>query len=52
MLILPNGIRSDNHIENLELWASKHGPGQRITDLIPYWIEMLARYNPDSLKTL
>lgn len=28
-----NGIRHDNRIENLELWASKHHPGQRIADL-------------------
>lgn len=28
-----NGIRSDNRIENLELWNGSHGPGARITDL-------------------
>lgn len=28
-----NGIRHDNRIENLELWASAHRPGQRISDL-------------------
>lgn len=28
-----NGIRHDNRIENLELWASTHRRGQRVTDL-------------------
>jgi len=28
-----NGIRTDNRIENLELWARSHPPGQRLSDL-------------------
>lgn len=28
-----NGNRSDNRIENLELWSSRHGKGQRVTDV-------------------
>jgi hypothetical protein len=28
-----NGIRYDNRPENLELWAKKHTPGQRVSDL-------------------
>lgn len=28
-----NGIRADNRIENLELWASNHPAGQRVSDL-------------------
>ena len=28
-----NGNRADNRIENLELWASRHGKGQRATDV-------------------
>jgi hypothetical protein len=28
-----NGIRHDNRPENLELWASRHGKGQRVSDL-------------------
>lgn len=39
-----NGIRHDNRIENLELWSSNHGPGQRIQDKINHAKEILARY--------
>jgi hypothetical protein len=28
-----NGVRHDNRPENLELWASRHGKGQRVSDL-------------------
>jgi len=31
-----NGDRQDNRIENLELWASQHPYGQRVTDIIAY----------------
>ena len=30
-----NGIRTDNRLENLELWSSRHGRGQRVADLHP-----------------
>lgn len=30
-----NGIRDDNRPENLELWSSRHGRGQRVADLSP-----------------
>lgn len=42
-----NGIRDDNRIENLELWATDHPYGQRVSDLIPYWESMLSRYSSD-----
>lgn len=32
-----NGDRLDNRPENLELWASRHGRGQRVSDLQPAW---------------
>jgi hypothetical protein len=34
-----NGVRDDNRPENLELWASRHGRGQRVSDAndIPAW---------------
>jgi len=41
-----NGVRDDNAPDNLELRASNHGPGQRITDLVPYWKKMLEVYEP------
>lgn len=41
-----NGDRSDNRLENLELRASKHGPGQTIPDLVAWAKEILARYEP------
>lgn len=39
-----NGIRSDNRIENLELWGSNHPPGQRILDLILWAESILEQY--------
>jgi hypothetical protein len=32
-----NGIRHDNRPENLELWSTRHGKGQRTSDLTPAW---------------
>jgi hypothetical protein len=29
-----NGIRTDNRAENLELWSSRHGGGQRVEERI------------------
>lgn len=31
-----NGVRDDNHIDNLELWYKPQPGGQRVTDLIDY----------------
>ncbi len=39
-----NGIRDDNRLENLELWASKHPRGQRVEDIVQHAREMLALY--------
>jgi hypothetical protein len=44
-----NGVRTDNRIENLELWSTAHPKGQRIEDKIEFAIEMLRRYAPDHL---
>jgi DNA-binding CsgD family transcriptional regulator len=39
-----NGIRSDNRIENLELWSSKHPRGARVADQVAWAKEILAQY--------
>jgi hypothetical protein len=39
-----NGIRTDNRPENLELWASDHGSGQRHSDL-DIWGGNIAPYH-------
>jgi len=41
-----NGDRADNRLENLELFSSRHGPGQRVVDKVAFAIEMLRTY-PD-----
>ncbi len=40
-----NCNKSDNRIENLELWASNHQKGARIEDLIFYAKEILSKYS-------
>lgn len=42
-----NGVKEDNRLENLELWASNHPPGQRIEDQIEWALELLEKYEPD-----
>lgn len=45
-----NGIKSDNRIENLELWVTKQPKGQRIEDKVQFAKEILAMYEPESLR--
>jgi hypothetical protein len=45
-----NGDRSDNRVENLELWSSSQPPGQRVSDKVAWAKEILALYEPESLK--
>jgi hypothetical protein len=45
-----NGIRTDNRIENLELWSSRHCGGQRVAELVAFAKEVLQRYEPAALK--
>lgn len=42
-----NGNRSDNRIENLELWSRFQPTGQRVADKVAYAREILRRYDPD-----
>ena len=42
-----NGIRTDNRIENLELWSTSHPKGQRVEDVVAFSIEMLSLYAPE-----
>lgn len=39
-----NGVKTDNRIENLELWNSAHPPGQRVSDLLQWAKEIVALY--------
>jgi len=39
-----NGDRTDNRLENLELWNTNQPPGKRIEDLIKYAKEILELY--------
>lgn len=39
-----NGVRSDNRIENLELWSTRQPPGQRVEDKIKWAREFLSDY--------
>ena len=45
-----NGIKSDNRIENLELWSKNHGDGQRYEDLSNDQIRKLIEYLEDLLE--
>lgn len=47
-----NGVRSDNRIENLELWSSWQPSGQRVSDKLEWARSVIARYgdlHPDAL---
>ena len=41
-----NGMRSDNRIENLELWSKSHPYGQRVIDKIKWAEDLLKLYKP------
>jgi hypothetical protein len=39
-----NGVKTDNRLENLELWSVSHPSGQRVEDLLEFCMVMLDRY--------
>lgn len=45
-----NGNKSDNRLENLELWITKQPKGQRPKDLIEYAKWILKTYNNEHTK--
>lgn len=45
-----NGKRDDNRIENLELWSTQHGKGQRVQDLIRFAKEILETYKDNQTE--
>lgn len=45
-----NGIRTDNRIENLELWTKRQPNGQRVSDLIENALEIINEYGNDPSK--
>ncbi len=45
-----NGIRHDNRLENLELWASSQPSGQRIQDLLEWAYQIVDKYSDEAKK--
>lgn len=39
-----NGMRDDNHIDNLELWSKSQPSGQRVLDKIVWAMDFLKEY--------
>lgn len=46
-----NGVRTDNRIENLELWSGRHGKGQRVSEKLDFARDLLAEYGVTSVFT-
>lgn len=44
-----NGVRTDNRVDNLELWSVAHPKGQTIEEKVRFAVEMLRRYRPGLL---
>ena len=42
-----NGDRTDNRIDNLELWSTSQPPGQRVEDKLKWAYEIIALYGGD-----
>lgn len=44
-----NGVRTDNRLENLELWSTWQPSGQRVIDKVRWAVEILRHYRPELL---
>ena len=44
-----NGNRTDNRLENLELWSTSQPSGQRVLDKVEWAVGMLLAYEPSAL---
>jgi hypothetical protein len=42
-----NGNKTDNNLDNLELWRTQQPAGQRVSDLIDYANSIIALYGDD-----
>jgi hypothetical protein len=42
-----NGVRTDNRLENLELWSTSQPSGKRVEDLLEYAQVILERYGEE-----
>jgi hypothetical protein len=45
-----NGDKTDNRLENLELWSTSQPCGQRVADKVAWAKELLALYEPEVLR--
>lgn len=42
-----NGDRTDNRLENLELWSTSHPSGKRVVDLLVFAQVIIERYGDE-----
>ena len=45
-----NGIKTDNRLDNLELWVRNQPPGQRVDDIVQWCVANLQLYAPELLR--
>ena len=47
-----NGIRSDNRLDNLELWSTSHPYGQSVSDKLEWCHWFISEYNRENPKPI